>query len=118
MAASNLQPAASPRAKRPSVVSLVVWGIIGLVVGVIIGGLAIKVSGALGVGGTTVNVRVEIFGLTVRQGVGPEPMDRVVWTRGAGLLAVFSLAGTGLAVAGRVAASRLLWSVESESSPA
>ena len=63
------------RRRWPSVLSLIVWGAIGLVAGFVVGGLAVEVSGGQGVGGTVVNVSVQVFGITVRRGVGPEAMD-------------------------------------------
>ncbi len=88
-------------------VSLVVWGILGFVVGFIIGAFAVQVIGGLGIGGATFNVRVEIFGVTVRQGRGPEAMERVFWTWGVGLLALFALFGAGIGIGLRVAVRRL-----------
>jgi hypothetical protein len=82
--------------------------VIGLVVGLVIGGMAVEVSGPVGVGDTTVDVRVEVLGVTVRQGVGPEPMERVVWTWGIGWVAMFGLAGLAVAIAGRMGAEKLL----------
>lgn len=111
MPISDPLPLASRRPKRPSMLSIVVWGVIGLVAGVVIGGLAVEVSGPMGVAGATVNVRVEVLGVTVRQGVGPESLERVAWTWGISFIAVFAFIGAGIAVAWRCAASRLWWAV-------
>jgi hypothetical protein len=108
MTTPDRRPVALSRRKRPSAASLVVCGAIGLIVGLVIGANAVLVRGFGGVGGTTVNVRVEVFGVTVRQGRGPEEVEPVAWTWGVGLLALFALAGAGVGVAGRVAVSELL----------
>jgi hypothetical protein len=83
----------SPVNRWPSAVSLAVWALVGFATGFVVGGLGLVVSGAQGVGGSTVGVRVEVFGLIVRQGDGPESMNSVIWTWGVGILATFALVG-------------------------
>ena len=92
--------------KSPSFVSIAVWALIGFAAGFVIGGLSMTVSGAQGAAGKVVNVRVEVLGVIVRQGVGPESMVQVIWTWGAGVLALFAFVGAGVAVGARMSAQR------------
>jgi hypothetical protein len=98
--------ASRPANRWPSAASLVVWGVIGAGTGLVIGALGEVVSGGEGIGGSTVAVRVEVFGLTVRQGVGPESMNHVVWTWGVAILAAFAVVGAALLIAARVVVGR------------
>jgi len=88
--------------RRPSLLSLIVWGVIGTVTGFVVGGLGLEISGFQGIGGATVNVRVEVFGLTLRQGVGPESMERVIWTWGVAALAAFAALGAWVFLTARL----------------
>jgi hypothetical protein len=108
MATSKQPLITASRKKHLSCLSLLAWGFIGLAVGLVIGGLAVEVAAGLGEAGKTVNVRVEVFGIKVRQGKGPESFHRVVWSWGVGLIALFGFLGASVGIAGRLAVSILL----------
>jgi hypothetical protein len=67
----------------------------------VVGGLGLTITGNQGVGGSTVSIRVEVFGVKLRQGFGPESMDDVIWTWGVGVLAAFAIAGAAVFLAAR-----------------
>ena len=91
----------------PSRVSIAIWGLIGLVAGVVVGALGVEIAAPLGTGGITTDVRVEVFGVVLRQGTGPEPMSPAIWTWGTGLLAMFGAVGAGTFLAARVLLGRV-----------
>jgi hypothetical protein len=101
-------PAAQHSSKRTSWMSLVIWGMIGLVVGIVVGAMAVDCRGAVGIGGQTADVQIRVFGVTIRQGEGPEPLADVAWTWGIGVLLLFGLVGSGISVGVRIAAEQLL----------
>jgi hypothetical protein len=68
----------------------------GLVTGFVVGGLGLTVSGNQGLAGSIVSIRVEVFGVKLRQGFGPESMSSVIWTWGVGVLATFAVLGAML----------------------
>ena len=93
----------NPKGSNPiSTMSIIAWGLSGFVVGFIIGGLGMDISGLQGRGGAVVNIRVMVKGLTLRQGTGPASMDRIIGSWSTGIIAAFSLAGATLFGLGRV----------------
>jgi hypothetical protein len=93
----------NPRSNWPSAASLILWGLVGLAAGFVVGAIGPEVSGHKGLGESIVNIRVEIFGVTIRQGFGPESMSEVFWTWGFAVIGTFAWAGAVLFMAARVA---------------
>jgi hypothetical protein len=112
----NALPSVRLRKTSLSIISLLIWGGIGLATGAVIGGLGVDVHGAEGGGGSVVNVGVEVFGFTVHRSFGPGSIEATVWTWGLGLIGLFAYAGACLGI-GLRAAAHWVWCATGSRAP-